>query len=84
MFWHRIFRAPDAPNASDAARTLAARAARQREIDDITIAERRDRIVAELRRSGARSPIPARDDVVAPVRAARAARLNQEEQKHGR
>ena len=79
MGWPLFWRAAAAPTASDAARTLASRAARQREIDDITIAERRDRIVAELRRSGAQSPILSRDDVVAPVRAARAARLNQEE-----
>jgi hypothetical protein len=80
MFWGRIFRAPVATTASDAARTLAARAARQREIDAITVTERRDRIVAELRRSGARSALPPRDEVVAPIRAARALR---KENEHG-
>jgi hypothetical protein len=78
MFWSRIFGAPVAATASDAARTLAARAARQREIDAITITERRDRIVAELRRSGARSTLPPRDEVVAPIRAARSHRKEQE------
>jgi hypothetical protein len=81
MFWDRLFaRRQPAVSASDAGRALADRAARKRAADAVPIAERRARIVAELRRSGAVSPLPPREEVVAPVRAAWALR---KEEKNG-
>lgn len=73
MGWPFFTRTPR-PTPSDAARTLAAIAERQREAANVAVAERRARIVAELRRSGAVSSLPPRDEVVASIRAARAHR----------
>lgn len=79
MFWSRFFTTPAPPSAAEAARVLAAQAARKRAADAIPYAEKRARIAAELRRSGAKSPIRPREEVVASVRADRALR---KEKKH--